>query len=139
MRLDEKHVKSLTKRAESHFKLKEFEDCLIDFEEIMKLEPSENVKKLMAEATLFIANKPKTNKYELLGIKMDATEAEIKKAYHKLSLNLHPDKNPHAAPLEAKKLDRKFREVSNAYNFALSLCNRGKFHAMKNLFGGRKI
>ena len=33
--------------------------------------------------------------YETLGLPRDCTQADIKKAYHKLSLQSHPDKNLH--------------------------------------------
>jgi preprotein translocase subunit Sec63 len=32
--------------------------------------------------------------YKILGVKRNATQSEIKKAYRKLSLQYHPDKNP---------------------------------------------
>ncbi len=52
----------------------------------------------------------KRDYYEVLGIGRDAGADEIKKAYHRLAVQYHPDKNPgdHAA-------EEKFKEVSEAY------------------------
>ncbi|KAM1507550.1 hypothetical protein TB2_016617 [Malus domestica] len=47
--------------------------------------------------------------YDLLGVTQSANSSEIKKAYYKLSLQHHPDKNP--VP-ESKKL---FVKIANAY------------------------
>ena len=48
--------------------------------------------------------------YKILSVSRSATAAEIKKAYRKLSLKYHPDKNP--APDAADK----FAELSVAYD-----------------------
>jgi molecular chaperone DnaJ len=51
------------------------------------------------------------NYYELLGVRRDATPEEIKKAYRKLALKYHPDKNPGNKEAEAR-----FKEIANAYS-----------------------
>ena len=46
-----------------------------------------------------------------MGVKRDATEAEIKKAFKKLAIKYHPDKNQDN-PEAAKE---KFQKIANAY------------------------
>lgn len=48
--------------------------------------------------------------YNVLGVKKDASEQEIKKAYRQLAHKYHPDKNPGDAAAEEK-----FKEISAAY------------------------
>jgi molecular chaperone DnaJ len=48
--------------------------------------------------------------YEILGISKGASEDEIKKAYRKLAIKYHPDKNP-----DDKAAEEKFKEAAEAY------------------------
>jgi molecular chaperone DnaJ len=47
--------------------------------------------------------------YNLLGVPRDASEAEIKKAYRKLAMDFHPDRNPDP------KAEERFKEITEAY------------------------
>ncbi len=51
------------------------------------------------------------NPYEVLGVARDASDDEIKKAYHKLVMKYHPDRNA-----GDKAAEEKFKEVNNAFD-----------------------
>ena len=53
----------------------------------------------------------KRDYYEVLGVSRDATPDDLKKAYRKLAVKYHPDKNP-----GDKTAEEKFKEVSEAYD-----------------------
>jgi molecular chaperone DnaJ len=52
----------------------------------------------------------KRDYYEVLGVAQGATADEVKKAYRKLAVQFHPDKNP-----GDKKAEERFKELSEAY------------------------
>ena len=52
-----------------------------------------------------------SNYYDLLGISKNASETEIKKAYRKMALKFHPDRNPD----NKEESEKKFKEIGKAY------------------------
>ena len=64
----------------------------------------------------------KKDYYELLGVSRNASEEEIKKAYRKLALQYHPDRNP-----GDKQSEENFKEVSEAYQILSDAEKRAKY------------
>ena len=69
--------------------------------------------------------------YKSLGVTKTATAAEIKKSYRKLARELHPDKNPGNAESE-----RRFKEVSEAYDVLSDDAKRKEYDEARSLFAG---
>ena len=66
--------------------------------------------------------------YNVLGLRQGASKTDIKKAYRKLALKYHPDKNS-----GDKKAEQQFKEINEAYDM---LSNPEKIRARNNEFRG---
>jgi len=77
----------------------------------------------------------KRDLYEVLGVAKDASADDIKKAYRKLAMKHHPDRNP-----DDKAAEEKFKEVQSAYEILSDDQKRGAYdrygHAAFEAGGG---
>ncbi|MBA4053204.1 MAG: molecular chaperone DnaJ [Marivirga sp.] len=64
----------------------------------------------------------KRDYYEILGVGKSATPEEIKKAYRKVAIQFHPDKNP-----DNKEAEDKFKEAAEAYEILSDADKRAKY------------
>lgn len=64
----------------------------------------------------------KRDYYEVLGVSKNATKDELKKAYRKLAIQYHPDKNP-----GNKEAEEKFKEAAEAYEVLSNDDKRRKY------------
>ena len=70
--------------------------------------------------------------YETLGVKRDATEAEIKSAYRKLARKYHPDVN------KTKEAESKFKDINEAYEVLGDKQKRQRYDSLgSNWQGGQ--
>lgn len=76
------------------------------------------------------AKTPTKDYYEVLGITRDAAEADIKRAYKKLALKWHPDKNPDQKELA----QREFIAVQQAYEVLSDPTKRRRYDNQKSFF-----
>lgn len=72
------------------------------------------------------------NYYDILGIKPDATEAEIKSAFRKLARKWHPD-----VAGNSPEVVEKFKEINEAYEILLDSEKRKKYDTLRGMFNNR--
>ncbi|XP_014675308.1 PREDICTED: dnaJ homolog subfamily B member 6-like [Priapulus caudatus] len=71
--------------------------------------------------------------YEVLGLRRDATDEEIKRAYRQMALRWHPDKNRGGA--SEAVAEARFKQISEAYEMLSDPTSRRRHDAAR--FGGR--
>jgi molecular chaperone DnaJ len=82
----------------------------------------------------------KRDYYEVLGVARTATPEELKRAYRKLALQFHPDRNPDDPQAEAR-----FKEINEAYEILSDQAKRQRYDTFGHAasqgagfdFGGR--
>lgn len=74
----------------------------------------------------------KRDYYEVLGVSKSATADELKKAYRKLAIKYHPDKNP-----DNKEAEEKFKEAAEAYDVLSNPEKRQRYDTYGHTMGAQ--
>ena len=111
LRLDPGYSKAQKMRAKAHGAAGNWENAVQDYKAVAESNPTEKgIQEEIRRAELELKKSQRKDYYKVLGIEKDASEQDIKKAYRKLAVRYHPDKNR-----DGEAGDEKFKEIGEAY------------------------
>ncbi|KAK9767914.1 hypothetical protein K7432_001837 [Basidiobolus ranarum] len=129
--LDPSFVKAYRRRAGSYLKLEMFEEAVKDLRSASDMDQgNREIRQELHHAELELKKSKRKDYYKILSVSKDASDSEIKKAYRKLALQYHPDKNAGDEQAEAK-----FKEVGEAYTILSDPGKRQRFDSGADLEG----
>ncbi|KAJ3191666.1 hypothetical protein HK101_007513 [Irineochytrium annulatum] len=110
-------LKLYLRRADSQTKLESYDDAFRDYTAADGISPGDQKVQAALRSTQQLQRQAKRKDYyKILGVDRGAGESEIKKAYRKLALQYHPDKQAGLADDEKAAADAKFKEIGEAYS-----------------------
>lgn len=111
LELDPSYTKARKTRAKALGESGNWQEAVRELKAIQEENPSEpNIAKDIRNAELEEKKAQRKDYYKILGIEKDATEQQIKKAYRKLAIVHHPDKNP-----GDEAAAERFKEIQEAH------------------------
>jgi DnaJ family protein C protein 7 len=138
LELDPSYTKARKTRAKALGESGNWEEAVRDLKAIAEENPSEpGIAKEIRDAEMELKKSKRKDYYKILGLEKDATETQIKKAYRKLAIVHHPDKNPD----DADAADR-FKEIQEAHETLSDAQKRERYDSGADLvdpsdmFGG---
>lgn len=109
--LDPGYTKARKTKANALGQAGNWEESVREWKSIQELEPEDgSIAKEIRKAELELKKSQRKDYYKIMGVEKDAGPDELKKAYRKLAVRLHPDKNPGNEEAEAK-----FKDLQEAY------------------------
>lgn len=110
-----KYSKALVRRGDYYLTQEEYTEAIRDYSEASEHDASGfNVQAKLKDAQARAKKAKRKDYFKLLGVSKDAPDAVIRKAYKKLALKWHPDKNANGTDEEKRKAEKMFRDVNEA-------------------------
>ncbi|GJN16578.1 hypothetical protein PR202_gb03581 [Eleusine coracana subsp. coracana] len=112
LNIDGELVDALTQRGEAKLLSEDWEGAVQDLKEAAQKSPQDmGIREALMRAEKQLKLSKRKDWYKILGISKTASAAEIKRAYKKLALQWHPDKNVD----NREEAENMFREIAAAY------------------------
>lgn len=112
LKIDEELLEALVQRGEAKLLTEDWEGAVEDLKSAAQQSPQDmNIREALMKAEKALKMSKRKDWYKILGVSKTASISEIKKAYKKLALQWHPDKNVE----NRQEAEEKFREIAAAY------------------------
>ncbi|KAL2509449.1 DnaJ protein P58IPK-like protein [Forsythia ovata] len=133
LEIDEELVEALVQRGEAKLLVEDWEGAVADLKSAAEKSPQDvNIREALARAERSLKLSKRKDYYKILGVSKTAPMSEIKRAYKKLALQWHPDKNAdNRAEAEAK-----FQEIAAAYEILGDEEKRTKYDSGEDIDEG---
>jgi DnaJ family protein C protein 7 len=113
--LNDDYAKAYLRRGEVRMELGDYDDATRDFNRCDQLDPMLGARERMRVANQESKKAAKKDYYKILGVEKNASDDDLKKAYRKLALKWHPDKNSQTEEKRAEA-EKKFKDINEAYS-----------------------
>ncbi|XP_039068081.1 dnaJ protein P58IPK homolog [Hibiscus syriacus] len=112
LNIDEELLEALVQRGEAKLLTEDWDGAVEDLKSAAQKSPQDmNIREALARAEKALKMSKRKDWYKILGVSKTASVAEIKRAYKKLALQWHPDKNVD----NREEAEAQFREIAAAY------------------------
>ncbi|UNI14029.1 hypothetical protein JDV02_000710 [Purpureocillium takamizusanense] len=109
--LDPSYTKARKTKANALGQAGKWEDAVKEWKAIQELDPEDrSIPTEVRKAELELKKSLRKDYYKIMGLEKDCDADQIKRAYRKMAVKLHPDKNPNDPEAEAK-----FKDMQEAY------------------------
>lgn len=127
--LDPTYLKARKTLARALGSSGDWEAAVKEFKSIAESNPSEpGISKDIRDAELELKKSKRKDYYKILGVEKEASDNDIKKAYRKLAIVHHPDKNPDDQDAAAR-----FKEIGEAYETLSDSEKRARYDSGEDL------
>ncbi|KAI5792421.1 hypothetical protein DFH27DRAFT_485427 [Peziza echinospora] len=111
LKLDPSYTKARKTRAKALGESGNWEEAVREYKAVLESNPEDTaLRKELRNAEVELKKSKRKDYYKILGVDKNAGEADIKKAYRKMAIIHHPDKNP-----DNPEAAERFKDIGEAY------------------------
>ena len=115
--MNSEYAKAYFKKGDILLEMEKFQEAINEYNKVAEFAPqTPGLRQKLQNAKLELKKSKRKDLYKILGVKKDANENEIKKAYRKGAIVFHPDKQSGKTDEEKETAEKMFKDLGEAYS-----------------------